>query len=98
MRFLILVFVLSLTLGVASEAAACQFDTHCQVGSKCMKPRGSLYGWCVGGLNPGNQNDRKPARDALDITGKKGNTCQFDVNCGPGGKCIKGSGIYGTCL
>jgi hypothetical protein len=77
---------------------ACQFDTDCDVGSKCAKQRGSLYGRCVGGLNPGNQNDRQPARDPLDMTGKKGNTCTFDLDCGVGGKCVKGSGIYGTCM
>ena len=92
---IIVIFLFSL---LSTPTFACQFDTDCNVGSKCYKPGGSIYGWCVGGLNPGNQNDRTPARDPLDVTRKKGNTCQFDTDCGPGGQCIKGSGIYGTCL
>ena len=82
----------------SAPALGCAFDTDCSVGSQCYKPSGSLYGWCVGGLNPGNSNDRKPAYDPLDLTGKKGSTCSFDLDCGVGGQCIKGFGIYGTCL
>ena len=86
-------------LAMSTSAHACMFDTDCQVGSKCLKSSGSLYGYCVGGLFPGNSNDRKPARNPLDLTGKQGSTCSFDIQCGIGGKCVKSSGsIYGTCL
>lgn len=95
MKQIFAIIILSL---FPTSVFTCQFDTDCNVGSKCYKPGGGINGWCVGGLNPGNQNDRKPARDPLDITGKKGNTCSFDIDCGVGSKCVKGSGIYGTCL
>jgi len=80
-------------------ANACQFDTDCEVGSKCLKQSGQLNGMCVGGLNPGNQNDQNPYSNVLDINKTEGNTCSFDTDCGPGSKCMKGSGkIYGTCM
>ena len=92
--------VLVLALFLFSEASfSCMFNTDCAVGSRCVKPGSSLYGWCIGGLFPGNSNDRQPAYDPLDLTGKKGSTCSFDVQCGVGGNCVKGmSSIYGTCM
>jgi hypothetical protein len=93
-----LVALLTLLFLVSAKSMACQFDTDCSVGSKCYKPNDGIIGWCVGGINQGNQNDDKPARDPLDLTGKRGSTCSFDTDCGVGGKCVKGSGIYGTCL
>jgi hypothetical protein len=93
----IVVAVAILTL--SPIAFACQFNTDCNVGSKCVKKRGQLYGFCADGLNPGNDNDRKPYRDPLDINQTEGNTCSFDVDCGPGSKCLKGNGnIKGVCV
>ena len=85
--------------GCSGLLLACSFDTDCQPGSKCVKPGGSLYGYCMGGLFPGNTNDQKPAYNPLDLTGQQGNTCSFDLDCGVGGKCAKKRGsIYGTCI
>jgi len=93
------IVVATLLLGMAQSASACMFDTDCDVGSKCAKNSGQLYGICVGGLNPGNSNDRTPVYDPLDPNGTVGDTCQFDVDCGPGNKCFKKpGGLYGACV
>lgn len=84
---------------VGSQAFACQFNTDCSPGSECIKSSGSLYGVCAGGISPGNSNDRQPVYSPLDINGTYGNTCSFNTDCGPGSKCVKGSGsIYGVCM
>jgi len=78
---------------------ACGFDTDCDVGSKCVKKPGQIYGYCAGGMNPGNDNDRQPVRDALDINQTAGDTCNFDTDCGPGSRCSKqGGNISGVCV
>lgn len=77
----------------------CEFDTDCEPGSKCVKPGGSIYGACFGGISPGNKNDEQPVYDPLDVNGTYGDTCEFDVDCGPGSVCVKGRGsITGTCV
>ena len=82
-----------------SNAAACQFNTDCNPGSKCLKASGSIYGICVGGISPGNKNDRVPVYSPLDPNRTYGNTCNFDTDCGPGSECVKSSGsISGTCM
>ena len=92
--FAILIFLCS------CSSYACQFNTDCDVGSKCVKARsGSINGVCMGGMNPGNKHDRRPVYDPMDINGTTGNTCQFNVDCGPGSKCVKSRGsINGVCL
>lgn len=94
-----IMFLLSLSLFLflfGNISFACQFDTDCRPGSKCIKD--GLYGVCVGGLNPGNKYDKKPGKFPLDIGGKYGDTCSFSTDCGPGYSCIKSGGIYGTCM
>ena len=84
---------------LSNASYGCSFDTDCQVGSKCLKQNGQIVGVCIGGLFPGNKNDRTPVKDWLDINGTVGNTCSFDVDCGPGSACIKSRGaIEGVCL
>ena len=101
MRKLILISFLILIFKVAffSQAFACQFDTDCQPGSRCVKAQGAIYGVCVGGISPGNRHDRVPVYDPLDLNRTYGNTCSFDTDCGPGSVCVKSPGsIYGTCM
>lgn len=88
------------TLMFASlSSLACQFNTDCSPGSRCVKASGSLYGICAGGLFPGNSNDRAPAKFIPDPAGTIGNTCSFNVDCGPGNACMKSGGsIHGVCV
>ena len=91
--------IILLCLLIPKFANACAFDLNCNIGSKCMKPSGSLYGYCVGGMFPGNSNDSQPAYNPLDISGKQGDTCSWDLECGIGNKCYKPNfSLYGTCL
>jgi hypothetical protein len=56
----------------AAPAMACSFDTDCSPGTKCVKGTG-IYGVRVGGLFPGNSNDRLPVFDPLDPNRTVGN-------------------------
>lgn len=90
-------FFLTLFLA-AMPSLACQFNTDCEPGSKCVKKSGQIDGYCAGGISPGNDNDRKPYEDRLDPNRTAGDTCSFDTDCGPGSKCAKRSGsVNGVC-
>ena len=97
MKALVICIALFFTFASA-PIYSCQFDTDCSVGSKCVKKAGKLEGMCAKGLQPGNNNDRKPYRDPLDYTQKRGNTCSFDTDCGVGNECYKDGGIKGVCM
>lgn len=79
---------------LGSYAVACQFNTDCNVGSTCLKQGNSLYGACVGGLNPGNSNDRKPSYNPLDLN--RGSL--QNPNTGDARRRMDSNGTYGdTC-
>lgn len=96
MKFIKILIITALFL--PATIFACSFDTDCNPGSSCVKASGSIYGVCVGGISPGNSNDRQPVTAPLDINKTYGNTCSFDTQCGPGSVCLKDGGIYGTCM
>lgn len=91
-----LVLVITFCIAFPFRVMACQSDTDCKVGSKCMKARGNYTGFCVEPLTPVDQNDRKPDRDPLDMTAKKADACSFDLDCEVGEKCVKERGGEGT--
>lgn len=93
----IIVLTVILFASIWGGAIACSFDADCSPGSSCVK-NGGLYGVCVGGIEPGNSNDRTPVSAPLDTNHTYGNTCDFNTDCGPGSTCVKGSGISGTCM
>ena len=85
---------------IPGAAMPCSFDTDCEIGSKCIKDNWQLYGYCANGMYPGNDYDRQPVRDPLDITGKRANTCSFDTDCGIGNICYKNPkhSLQGVCV
>lgn len=85
-------------LFIPAIALACSFDTDCSPGSKCAKSSGSIYGVCLGGISPGNRNDKEPVYSPLDLNGTYGDTCSFNADCGPGSVCVKKGGIEGVCM
>ncbi len=94
-KYRLAVLVLALS---SVQAMACRFDTDCSPGSKCVKGSGQVIGMCTGGQSPGNRYDRKPYRDPFDPNRTAGNTCSFNIQCGPGNHCQMGLGIYGVCV
>lgn len=79
---------------MTNVASACSSTLDCDLGSKCIKPSGSMYGYCMGGMNPGNSYDAEPATD---FGGGGGWTCSSNFDCELGYQCAK-SGMQGVCI
>ena len=95
---LLLFCAMALALSITTSIAF-SFDADCEVGSKCVKSSGSIYGVCAGGLFPGNSNDQAPVYNPLDLDRSFGKICLFDLNCGVTKKCLKEAGSkYGVCV
>jgi hypothetical protein len=91
--------LLMLGLMVAGPSAACMFDTDCEVGSRCLKPRGALHGVCAGGLTPGRPEWSEVEPDPLELDETHGAGCAFDADCGVGLRCVKEPGaLSGVCV
>lgn len=92
-KLILTFFLLTPTIGLTCES---NFD--CEIGSKCVKEKPLEPGYCVGGMNPGNQNDRNPPRQDP-YEKKKGSVCYYNADCDFGQKCLKESGkMYGVCI
>ena len=73
-------------LACIAPAYACQFNTDCGIGARCIKQNGALYGICTRGMEPGNRWDQRPVRDVYG--GSTGRTCSSSYRCGYGLKCV----------
>ncbi len=104
MSKLLLALTLVLSVTLSSDAAACAVDGHCAPGARCVIDPGQLFGVCVGGSKPGNDNDLGPRRTPRLSEGytKRGVTCSGDHQCGgtlhDPGRCVKSPGqLTGVC-
>jgi hypothetical protein len=94
-----ILFFVILSFVIPATASACITFSDCQIGSRCVKRSGNLYGVCKGGMSPGNAHDKHPVYDPLDPDGTYGDTCTYDSNCGVNSKCMKRRiASTGTCV
>lgn len=91
--------VVALVICCPSLVLACWSNLDCELGSKCIKGQGQMYGICAGGSRPGNSNDQEPVQAPMDMNKTYGNTCSSDFDCGLGSMCLKERGhMDGVCV
>lgn len=103
MKKIILTISAFVFFAMISCSYSCQFDSDCAYGSTCLMKQGRTYGVCVGGHNPGNENDQNaiPQSDNYNNNNDPdyGVTCQFNSDCGDNGVCVIQQGeTQGACM
>lgn len=97
MKAIFTAVLFSCSLLGAAPSFACNYDTDCMPGSKCVKS-GSVKGVCTGGMFPDTTSDRRAVYNPTDPNDKVGNKCAYHTDCGPLSTCDKPNGsIYGNC-
>ncbi len=80
-----------------SYAIACEFDSDCELGSRCARQPGSMSGSCAGGTLPAGPHQR--GADPFDRGTHAASACSSDAECGFGGQCRKeDQKPIGTCV
>ena len=80
-----------------SDSQTCTSDYLCPYGSQCVKHQYQSTGYCAQSTNRYGTPTYAPPRNDSVMPGNP-HQCQFDTDCGPGWRCDKGSGIYGSCV
>ena len=91
MRYLLLLFL-------SAPAMACMNDAGCPIGTKCVKPNGSLSleGTCV---QPTDQWGMPQHDTTQEYEPRKVKECQWDTDCKIGYSCYKKQGeLVGMCV
>ena len=61
---------------------ACNLDTDCDIGNKCIRQPAEQYGVCAGGLDVGNDRNRGPEKPRIDVDGAEPKSCSSNQECG----------------
>jgi hypothetical protein len=78
--------VFALLCLASTQAFACMLDSDCERGTICIDAT------CI--RASGSGEDDTPVKRSS----PNGKTCDYDGDCDPGSRCIKGSGPEGVCL
>jgi len=78
---------------------ACNLDSDCDLGNRCIRQPAEQYGVCAGGLDLGNDRNRGPDRPRLDVDGIEPKSCSSNQDCGVSGVCYQEAGsVGGVCV
>ena len=94
-----IVFAAFLVSCFSTSVLACNLDTDCDIGNKCIRQPAEQYGVCAGGLDVGNDRNRGPDKPRLDVDGVEPKSCSTNQDCGVSGVCYQEPGsVGGVCV